>query len=95
MNELILEIIKTQIHTIFKNQNRIFDKEIEKDSELFGSESLLDSLDLINLIVGIEAEIQKQTGKTISLADDRALEQESSPFETVGSLHKYIISIIN
>lgn len=95
MNELILEIIKNQIQVIFKNQNKALDTQITNESELFGSQSLLDSLDLINLIVGIESEVQKQTGKTISLADDRALEQETSPFETVGSLHTYILMLIN
>ena len=67
---------------------------IEEDTALFGSNSILDSLDLINLVVAVEARVQKETGHVISLADDKALSQEASPFETIRSLKNYTLMLI-
>ena len=63
-------------------------------TQLFGSASALDSLALINLIVAVESGIQEKFGKMITLADDRALSQEVSPFSTVETLAAYVESLL-
>ena len=65
---------------------------IEKSNNtaLFGSGSKLDSLDLINLVVAVEQNIEDEFDVTITLADERAMSQETSPFRTVGTLTDYI-----
>ena len=65
---------------------------IEKSNNtaLFGSGSKLDSLDLINLVVAVEQNIEDEFDDTITLADGRAMSQETSPFRTVGTLTDYI-----
>ena len=60
------------------------------DTMLFGSDSKIDSLDLINLIVAVEQNIEDEFDIPITLADERAMSQENSPFRTVGSLADYI-----
>jgi len=55
-----------------------------------GSSSKLDSLGLINIIVAVENNIENEFDTTITLADERAMSQENSPFRTVGSLADYI-----
>ena len=62
---------------------------------LFGSESELDSLDLINLIVSIEKDLVTQLNIKVTLADDEALSQEVSPFTSVRTLIDYIQKISN
>ncbi len=69
--------------------------ELNPDSPLYGSSSVLDSLDLINLIVGLEKAIQEKYNKTIYLADDRALMREISPFTSIKTLSNYIIELID
>jgi acyl carrier protein len=61
---------------------------------LFGSASALDSLALINLIVAVEGNVQEKFGKMITLADDRALSQEVSPFSTVDTLATYVENLL-
>ena len=61
-----------------------------QDTRLFGPEGILDSLGLVALIVDVEEAIAEQTGVAITLGDDRAVSQSSSPFRTVGSLADYI-----
>jgi acyl carrier protein len=61
---------------------------------LYGSASELDSLGLINLVVAVEQNVEKRFGKVVTLADDRALSQEPSPFSTVETLARYIETLI-
>ena len=51
------------------------------ETVLYGSKSELDSLGLINFVVAAEQKIEDSFGKSIVLADDRALSQEVSPTE--------------
>jgi acyl carrier protein len=64
------------------------------ETALFGSASALDSLALINLIVAVEGRVQEKFGKMITLADDRALSQDVSPFSTVQTLSSYIENLL-
>jgi acyl carrier protein len=69
---------------------------IKKDlnSQIFGAESSLDSMDLVNLITLIEERIEDETGNFISIADEKAMSMQSSPFKTVGTLRDYIETLL-
>ena len=60
------------------------------ETVLYGSKSELDSLGLINFVVAAEQKIEGSFGRSIVLADDRALSQELSPFSSLGALADYI-----
>jgi acyl carrier protein len=64
------------------------------DTPLYGSESALDSLGLINLIVAVEQRVEQRLRVPITLADDRALSQEVSPFSSVQALVDYIDKLL-
>ena len=66
-----------------------------EETNLFGSGDSLDSLALINLITIIEEKIEEVTGEYISLADEKAMSLDESPFKTVTTLKNYINSLIN
>lgn len=74
--------------------NQIFPKELrlKKSSEtvLFGKKESLDSLGFVNLIVAVEHKIEEEFGIIITLADERAMSQNDSPFNTLGTLSDYI-----
>jgi acyl carrier protein len=67
---------------------------LDADTRLFGMGGLLDSLGLVSLIVAVEQTIQEQLGAGISLADEKAMSQRSSPFKTIGSLARYAESLL-
>lgn len=67
----------------------------EPNARLFGKESDLDSLGLVNLITLIEEKIEEITGSYYPIADERALSLEQSPFRTVESLADYIAILLN
>ena len=60
------------------------------DSPLYGEDGPLDSMALVNLIADIEDAVAEKFGATISLADDRAMSANRSPFRSVASLSEAI-----
>lgn len=66
-----------------------------EDTHLFGSGDSLDSLALINLITIIEQKIEEETGHYISLADEKAMSLDESPFKTVTTLKEYINTLLD
>ena len=85
------------IHLIFKsidefNEQLSEGSKIEKSTEttLFGESGKLDSLGLVTLIVSIEQNIEDEFGKSMTIADEKAMSQKHSPFKTIDTLADYI-----
>ena len=60
------------------------------ETRLLGSQSVLDSMHLVSLIVTIEREMEDAFGVALTLADERALSMKASPFRSIQSLADYI-----
>jgi acyl carrier protein len=73
------------------------DRQLNKtaDTRLLGSQSVLDSLHLVSLLIAIEREVDDAFGVTLTLADERALSMKESPFRTIQSLANYIVELID
>jgi acyl carrier protein len=67
---------------------------IDHDTPLFGREGFLDSMALVSLVVAVEQAIEDELGVSVSLADDRALSQRTSPYRTVGALADYADTLV-
>jgi hypothetical protein len=59
-------------------------------TRLLGSESVLDSMYLVSLIIAIEREVEDTFGVALTLANERALSMKESPFRSIQSLADYI-----
>ena len=90
MKDLIIKNIYKSIEEIIESMDVKISLEKGIETPLFGNTGKLDSLQLINLIVSVEQNIEDEFDFTLSLANDRALSQNHSPFRTVGSLADYI-----
>lgn len=88
--ELIYEVIDEM------NSELEADSQIQKnpDSVIFGQDSVLDSMGLIHFITAVEEKLEEQTGNFISIADEKAMSLQSSPFKTVGTLRDYLNSLL-
>ncbi len=60
------------------------------ETHLLGGQSPLDSIGLVTLIADLEGDIQREFGKTVILADEKAMSLTLSPFRKVGTLIEYI-----
>src|SRR5438132_3028912 len=61
-----------------------------RETRLLGSQSVLDSMHLVSLIVAIEREMEDIFGVTLTLVEERALSMTESPFRSIQSLADYI-----
>lgn len=66
---------------------------VDENTRLIGGNSLLDSAALVSLIIEVEQQLDDRYGVAITIADDRALSQQRSPFRTVSSLADYILQL--
>ena len=94
MNDRIKIVIMNSIEEINRQLENEHQLEKSTNTVLFGEDGKLDSLGLINLVVAVEQNIEDEFDVTITLADERAMSQETSPFKTVGTLTDYIEMIL-
>lgn len=66
----------------------------DEDTLLYGPKGSLQSIDLVSLVVDIEARIENEFGRTMVLADERAMSQRLSPFIQVKRLAGYIEKLL-
>lgn len=64
------------------------------DTPLVGHRAVLTSLELVALILEVETRLAEQFGYTITLTDDRAFSQASSPFRRPAALAEYIVASV-
>jgi acyl carrier protein len=69
---------------------------LAKDAKevLMGKGRKLDSLQLVQLIVAVEQHLSDTLDVAVTLADERAMSQNSSPFRTIGTLADYATSLV-
>ena len=63
---------------------------VAAESPLYGEGGPLDSLGLVNLIVGVEEKLQAAFGVAPNLADEALLSGPDSPFGAVGALIDHV-----
>jgi hypothetical protein len=91
--EEVVDVIFKSIEE-FNQQNDV-QLAIKLDTILFGSQSQLDSMDVVHLLISIEENINSKFDTLISIADERAMSQKKSPFKTVSTLAEYILILLN
>jgi acyl carrier protein len=63
---------------------------VSADTQLVGRSAVLDSLGLVRLILEVEQRLSDTHDVVVTLADERAMSQQRSPFRTVATLADYI-----
>ena len=64
-----------------------------EETLLFGEN--LDSMGIVFLVTDLEERISEELEVNITLADERAMSQRTSPFKSVKTLTKYTQTLIN
>jgi acyl carrier protein len=68
---------------------------LSRDTRLVGTGGKLDSLALINLIVGVEQHVSEDLGVNVVLTEDRTLAHADRVMATVGALAEHIDLLIS
>jgi acyl carrier protein len=91
-------MVLTGLREVLKERDRetqIQADSLDESTDLIGRRAVLDSLGLVTLVVNLEQILSQDHGIEITIADERAMSQERSPFRTVGALSDYISRLID
>jgi hypothetical protein len=91
----VQEIILLALKNINDEREESEQMQIDFDTRLFGSDAELDSLSLVSVIIDVEMAVSEESGRDVSLTDDRAMSQEVSPFNDVTTLTDYIVCLLS
>ncbi len=94
MREELLSLVTGCAREVGELQELELPSDLTPHTQLFGQQGLFDSVGLVGLVVAVEEAIEDQYGLSVTLADQRAMSQERSPFRTVGSLSEYAVKLI-
>jgi acyl carrier protein len=67
---------------------------VDETTALYGKKGIFDSMQLVTFLLEVEQQVNEAAGSTITIADDRALSQERSPFRTIGTLADYVTTLL-
>jgi acyl carrier protein len=91
-SEKIIQVIFDTVDEL--NEQYTEEQRLAKSTVLFGEGGKLDSIGVVTLIVATEQKLEEIFGISLTLADEKAMSQERSPFRTIGSLADYIEMLI-
>lgn len=92
--EEINQVVIGTFKQVLADGEKIFEGDPTADTMIMGPESPFDSVDLVTFIVALEQALEDDWGKSVILADDRAMSQAESPFKSIGSISNYIELLI-
>lgn len=85
-------IILTRLAVLGKELGKPELAQATDETHLIGGQSPLDSIGLVTLIADLEGDIQREFGKVVILADEKAMSRTLSPLRKVSTLVEYIDS---
>lgn len=88
--EQIQDVTRKCLADLLAQNPEVKVESIDESTRLIGSQSVLDSLGLVTLIVDIEQAVEDQFGVSITIANERAMSQTKSPFRSVQTLSEYV-----
>lgn len=86
------EIVLVALAEVFAQNGTPAPEHVSEETVLVGSDPVLDSLGVVQLIVEVEQRVEAQHGISITLASDKAMSQKNSPFRTVGVLADHVVA---
>ena len=88
--ELIFQVVD-ELNERLPEEERL---EQSKETPLTGESAKLDSLKLVSLIVATEQKVQEEFNATVTIANERILDQKQSPLRTIETLADYISTLV-
>ena len=86
------EIVIASLNEVFAQTGMPAPESLGEDTVLVGSEPVLDSLGVVQLIVEVEQRVEQEHNISVTLANDKAMSARNSPFRTIGVLADHVIA---
>jgi acyl carrier protein len=88
----VMQVVLNVVKEVGEDQEKEELIEATEETRLFGEN--LDSMGVVFLVTDLESAISEKFDVDLTLADERAMSQKSSPFRTVKTLVKYVSLLI-
>lgn len=89
-----INLVLSALQEIAEDTDNELLKNCSSKTKLFGSNGVLDSMGIVFLVSEIEDLISDEFDVDVTLADEKAMSQITSPFRSVETLAKYIKTLI-
>jgi acyl carrier protein len=90
----IIEIVLSCVRDLADESDHKELMNANEETQLYGAEGELDSLQLVLLISNVEERISSEFGRNITLADEKAMSRKNSPFRSVRTLSDYVNELL-
>jgi len=94
VRDKVIQIVFDTIDELNETLKQPIDVSDGEETPLYGKDSSVDSITLVNLISNIESTLEDDLDLEIIIVDERAMSQSRSPFRTIGSLTDYIVLLV-
>ncbi len=94
MNTKVFELVKESLLEISSDENREALEGADEKTIIYGQAGCFDSLGIVNLLAELEDRISDEFEIDVTLADERAMSQKTSPFHSVATLTRYIDKLL-
>ena len=84
---MIKDIVFDAVKIIIARTDVALAKTVNESTALF---EVLDSMDILNLILEIEDKLQKACGRHIQIADETIMDAGKTPFKTISNLITFL-----
>jgi acyl carrier protein len=85
-------IVVASLQEVFAQTGMPAPEAIGEETVLVGTDAVLDSLGVVQLIVEVEQRVEQEHDISVTLANDKAMSARNSPFRTVGVLADHVIA---
>lgn len=86
------DIVLESLKEVFAQVGTDTPANLSEDTVLVGTDAVLDSLGVVQLIVEVEQRVEQRHGVAVTLANDKAMSARNSPFRTVGVLADHVVA---
>lgn len=86
------EIVIASLNEVFAQTGAPVPESLGEDTVLVGSDPVLDSLGVVQLIVEVEQRVEQAHNISVTLANDKAMSARNSPFRTIGVLADHVVA---
>src|SRR5215216_3605627 len=86
------EIVIASLKEVFEQTGMPAPESLGEETVLVGSDPVLDSLGVVQLIVEVEQRVEQQHDISVTLANDKAMSARNSPFRTIGVLADHVVA---
>jgi acyl carrier protein len=86
------EIVLQSLNEVFAQGGTPPPASVSEDTVLVGTDAVLDSIGVVQLIVEVEQRVEQNHGISVTLANDKAMSARNSPFRTVGVLADHVVA---